>query len=74
MKTKIEELKQEMVRRYQQRIEEFRQNRIFDFNQKKMYAEFNEDGVRPSKMYKKVRDFGVIFGASGKGITEKHNG
>ena len=35
------------VRRYQQRIEQFRQNRIFDFDQKKMYAEFNRDGVRP---------------------------
>ena len=54
LKTVIEELKQKMlaksakVRRYQQRIEEFRQNRIFDFDQKKMYAEFNGDGVRPS--------------------------
>ena len=36
------------VRRYQQRIEQFRQNRIFYIHQKKMYAEFNEDGVRPN--------------------------
>ena len=48
-----EELKQRMfaksakVRRYQQRIEQFRQNRMFDFDQK-MYAVFNGDGVRPS--------------------------
>ena len=52
LKTVIEELKQRMfaknvkIRRYQQRIEEFRQNRIFDFDQKKMYAELNRDGVR----------------------------
>ena len=51
-KTVIEELKQRMfaknvkIRRYQQRIEEFRQNRIFNFDQKKMYAELNRDGVR----------------------------
>ena len=54
LKTMIEELKQRMfaksakVRKYQQRTEQFRQNRIFDFDQKKMYAEFNGDGVRPS--------------------------
>ena len=50
----IEELKQGMltksvkVRRYQQRIEQFRQNTIFYFHQKKMYAEFNEDEVQPN--------------------------
>ena len=53
LKTVIEELKQRMlaksakVRRYQQIIEQFRQSRIFDFDQKKMYAEFNGDGVTP---------------------------
>ena len=36
------------LRRYQQRIEQFRHNRIFDFDQKRMYAELNGDGVRPS--------------------------
>ena len=42
--TVIEELKQRMlaksakIRRYEQRIEQFRQNRIFDFDQKKIYA------------------------------------
>ena len=54
LKTVTEELQQKMlaksakVRRYQQRIDEFRQNRIFDFDQKKMYAELNGDGIRPS--------------------------
>ena len=33
---------------YKFRFEQFRQNRIFDFDQKKMYAEFNGDGVRSS--------------------------
>ena len=48
----IEELKQRTlakslkVRRYEQRIEQFRQNRIFDFDGKKMYTEFNGGGVR----------------------------
>ena len=54
LKTVVDELKQRMlaksakVRRYQQRIKQFRQNRTFDFDQKKMYAEFNGNGVRPS--------------------------
>ena len=53
LKTATEELRQRMLtksaklRRYQSRIEQFRQNRIFDFDQKKMYAEFNGAGVRP---------------------------
>ena len=54
LKTVTQELKQRMlaksakVRRYQQRIEQFRQNRIFYFEQKKMYAEFNGYGLRLS--------------------------
>ena len=53
LKTMTEELKQRMlaknpkVRRYQQIIEQFRQDRIFDCDQKKMYAEFKGDRVRP---------------------------
>ena len=53
LKTVIEELKQRMLRKsakvrtYQQRIEQFRQNRIFDFDQKNIYPEFNGDRVRP---------------------------
>ena len=67
------------VIRYQQRIEQLRQNRIFDFDQKKMYAEFSGDRVRSSdqvmyQMLKEVKDFGVRSGASGKGITEKQIG
>lgn len=52
LKTVIEELKQKMlaksakIRRYEQRIEQFRQNKIFDFDKKKIYAEFSGGGVR----------------------------
>ena len=52
LKTVIEELKQRMlaksakVKRYEQRIEQFRQNRIFDRDQKKIYAELNRNGIR----------------------------
>ena len=48
----IEELKQRMlaknskVRRHQQITEQFRQNGIFDFDQRKIYAEFNGDGAK----------------------------
>ena len=54
LKTVIEELKQRLLtksaklRRYQQRIEQFRQNRIFDYDQKNMHAEFSGDGLRPN--------------------------
>ena len=48
----IEELKQRIlaksaiVKGYEQRIEQFRQNRIFDLNQKKIYAELNRNEIR----------------------------
>ena len=52
LKTVIEELKQRMlaksakVKRYEQRIEQFRQKRIFDLDQKKIYGELNRNGIR----------------------------
>ena len=49
LKTVIGELKQRMlakVKRYEQRIEQFRQNRILNLDQKKIYAELNENGIR----------------------------
>ena len=52
LKTVIEEPKQRMlaksakVKRYEQRIEQFRQNRIFDLYQKKIYVELNRNGIR----------------------------
>ena len=48
----IEELKQRMlaksakVKRYEQRIEQFRQSRIFDSDQKNIYMELNRNGIR----------------------------
>ena len=48
----IEELKQTVlaknakVKRYEKRIEQSRQNRIFDLDQKKIYAELNRNGIR----------------------------
>ena len=58
LETVIEELKQRMVvdsakvRTYEQRIEQFRQNRTFDFDLKNMYKEFNGGGVRPNDVPK----------------------
>ena len=52
LKTAIEELKQRMkaksaeVKRYEQRIEQFRQNRVFDLDQKKIYTELSRNGIR----------------------------
>ena len=49
LKTVTEEVKQWMlsksakVKRYEQRIEEFRQNRSFVLDQKKIYAELNRN-------------------------------
>ena len=82
LKTVIDELKQRMltesakVRIYEQRIEQFRQNRIFDFDQKKMNTEFNGGGVRPNDVAngdESKRFWGDIWSV-GKGITEKQNG
>ena len=61
------------VRRYQQRIEQFRQNRIFYFDQKKMYREFNRNGIRLSDVpnaEKSKRFLGVIWSA-GKGYNQE---
>ena len=52
LRTVIEELKQRMltkcakVKRYEQRIEQFRLNRIFYLDKKKIYAELNGNAIR----------------------------
>ena len=52
LKTVIEELKQKMlakdakVKRYEQSIEQFRQNRIFDLEINKIYAELKRNEIR----------------------------
>ena len=61
------------VRKYQQRIEHFRQNRIFDFDQKKIYAEFNGDGVRTSDVpnAEESKRFWSDIWSVGKGHTRE---
>ena len=63
------------VRRYEQRIEQFRQNRIFEFDQKKKDVKFNGGEVKPNdvQMVQKLKGFGVISGALGKGTNEKQD-
>ena len=34
------------MKRHKQRIEQFRQNRVFDLDQKKIYAELNRNGIK----------------------------
>ena len=78
LKTVIEELKQRMlaksakIRRYEQRIEQFRQNRIFDFDQKKIYTEFNGGRARSNDVAD-AEERGR-FWVLKKGITERQNG
>ena len=80
LKTVIEEFKQRMlaksaqIRRYEQRIKQCRQNNNFDFDQKKIYAEFNGGGVRSNDVPNAEEGFGAIFGVLKKGITKKQNG
>ena len=64
LKAAIEGLKQRMLAKsaklYQQRIKQFRQNRIFYFHQKKTYAELNGDEVRPSDV-SNAEEIGIIW-------------
>ena len=54
----IEELKQRIlaksskVKRYEQKIAQFRQNRNFNLDEKKIYAELNGNGIRSNGMHK----------------------
>ena len=77
LRTVIEELKQRMlvksaeVKRYEQRIEHFRKNRIFDLDQKKIYAELNRNEIRSNDMpnAEECRKFlGDIWG-----VRKEHN-
>ena len=77
LKTVIEELKQRMlaksakVKRYEQRIEQFRQNRIFDLDQKKIYAELNRNEIRSNDVPNAeecTKFWGNIWG-----VRKKHN-
>lgn len=50
---------------------EFRQNRIFDFDQKKIYAEFNGDGVRTNDVPN--ADESKRFGGDIWSVEKEHN-
>ena len=71
MKTVIEELKQRMIaksakiKRYEERINQFRQNKIFNVDQKKIYKELNGGEFRTNDIpnaEESKRYIGVIFG------------
>ena len=57
LKTVMEELKQQRmlakspkIKRYEQRIEQFRQNRVFNLDQKKIYAKLNRNEIRSNEV------------------------
>ena len=59
------------VKRYEQRIKQFRQNRIFDLDQKKIYAELNENGIRSNGVpnaEEYTKSWGDIWG-----VRKEHN-
>ena len=59
------------VKRYEQRIEQFRQNRIFDLDQKKIYAELNGNGIRSNDVTNAeecTKFWGDIWG-----VRKEHN-
>ena len=80
--TVVEELKQRMIaksakiKRYDQRINQFRQNRIFSVDQNKIYKELNgsEAGTNEYQMLRRVEGFGVIFGQWRRNITIVRSG
>ena len=69
----IEELKQRIVataakvRRYQERVDRFRQNRMFQNNQRQFFRELNQerkDVMMISQMLKNQKRFGETYGVS----------
>ena len=72
-----EEVKQWMlsksakVKRYKQRIEEFRQNRIFVLDQKKIYAELNRNEIRSNDVLNTEEC--PKFWSDFWGVRNKHN-
>ena len=83
LKTVIEELKQRMlaksakVRRFEQRIEQFRQKKNFSVLIRREYTQNlmgGEGDQAMIQMLKKVKDFGEIFGVLKKSSTKRQNG
>ena len=77
-----EELKQRFiakklkVKRYEQRISQFRQNQLFQVNQKQFYRELNEEkeGDRIISILKIVSNFALISGVQENNITNTMSG
>ena len=77
-----EELKQRFiakklkVKRYEQRISQFRQNQLFQVNQKQFYKELNEEkeGDRIISILKIVSNFALISGVQENNITNTLSG
>ena len=77
-----EELKQRFiakkvkVKRYEQRISQFRQNQLFQVNQKQFYRELNEEkeGDRIISILKIVSNFALISGVQENNITNTLSG
>ena len=59
------------MKRYEQRIEQFRQNRIFELDQKKIYAELNKNGIILNDV-PNAEECTKFWGDIG-GVTEEHN-
>ena len=77
LKTAIEELKQRIlaksakVKRYKQGIKQFRQNRIFNRDQKEIYAELETNGIRSNdvpNVEECTKSWGNIWG-----VRTEHN-
>ena len=58
------------VKRYEQRIEQFRRNRIFDLDQRKICGKLNRNGIRPN--YVPNADECTIFWSTTWGVTKQH--
>ena len=77
LKTVIEGLKQRMlaksakVKRYEQKIEQFRLNRIFDHDKKKIYAELYGNGIRLNDVPNAEEC--TKFGGDIWGVRKEHN-
>ena len=77
-----EELKQRFIakklkfKRYEQRISQFRQNQLFQVNQKQFYRELNEEkeGDRIISILKIVSNFALISGVQENNITNTLSG
>ena len=77
LKTVIEELKQKMLakrakaKKYEQRNEQFRQNRIFDLTQKKIYAKLNRNEIRSNDV--RNAEICTTFWGNIWGVRKEHN-